>query len=146
MQIDTKESGPVEVAEQELFRFPQGLYGFETHRLFALLKDRRNPQNPFMWLQSATDRGVCFAVLDAAALFRDYCPPVPTGAGAALALGAQESPRYLVIANLPQAGGRLFLNLKCPVAVNSTARLGVQIILEDDRYPMRYYLPAREGV
>lgn len=146
MQIDTKESGPVEVAETDLIRFPQGLYGFETHRLFALLKDRRNPQNPFMWLQSAIDRGACFAVLDAASLFRDYCPPVPARAGATLSLGAQESPRYLVIASLPQAGGRLFLNLKCPVAVNPAARLGVQIILEDDRYPMRYYLPAREGV
>ncbi|MFT8887941.1 flagellar assembly protein FliW [Ethanoligenens sp.] len=145
MQINTKESGPIEVAEEDLFQFPQGLYGFEGHTHFAVLKDLQNPENPFMWLQSVSERSVCFAVLDAAALFRDYQPPVPAAIGTLLSINAAEPPRYLVIANLPQADRQLFLNLKCPVVVNPAARLGVQIILEDERYPMRYYLPAREG-
>lgn len=146
MQIETKENGRLEVPETCLFTFPQGVYGFETHRLFAILKDQKNAGNPFMWLQSAAEKAVCFAVLDAAALFQDYQPPLPETVASMLALQDGETPQYFVIANLPRAGGRLFLNLKCPVAVNPAARLGAQIILEDDRYPMRYYLPEREGV
>lgn len=146
MLIDTKESGRMDVPESCLFSFPQGVYGFEKHRVFAILKDRENPENPFMWLQSASEKNVCFAVLDAAALFQDYRPDIPETVSSLLALGEGAAPQYLVIANLPQANGRLFLNLKCPVVVNPAAHMGVQIILEDDRYPMRYYLPEREGV
>lgn len=146
MQIDAKESGRIEVPETSLFTFPQGVYGFQAHRQFAVLKDRKNAGNPFMWLQSAMDKNVCFAVLDAAVLFQDYCPPVPGAVADLLHLSQGDTPHYLVIANLPQADSRLFLNLKCPVVLNPAACLGAQVILEDEHYPMRYYLPAKGGV
>lgn len=143
MKIETRDSRTVEVEERALYTFPQGLYGFETCRLFAVLWDEQNPGNPFLWLQSAEEKTISFAVLDAARLFSDYAPPLSPQAARALRLEEGERPRFLVIASVPGPGERLFLNLKCPIALHDAQRLGVQLLLEDDRFPMRYYPPLR---
>lgn len=144
MATDMAHGADASVAHGAQYLFPQGLYGFETQRRFVLLRDEENPQNPFMWLKSEEEAGVAFPVLDAATLFSDYAPALPELAAQALELGEGGAPRFLVIASVLPEDGRLFLNLKCPVALNPARRLGTQMILEDERFPMRYYLPRKQ--
>lgn len=144
MIIKTKYLGYVEADENCLLKFPRGIYGFDDARRFALLKDLTNG-NPFMWLQNADAPEPCFVVVEPQKLRIDYGPDITAQMAEKISLDSEEDLRILVIATVPKEYSRLSLNLKCPVLINSAKNLASQVILEDERYPMRYHIFQEAG-
>lgn len=140
MIIETKELGFVEISEEDMITFPQGLYGFEDAVRFALLKDRSKPENPFMWLQCVDKKEPCFVVADPKRFFSDYSPVLSGEEIRRISSPKAENLRFLVIASVPKNVRKTSLNLKCPLALNISQRTAMQVILENTDYPMRCYL------
>lgn len=140
MVIDTKFLGRVEVEEENILRFPKGLYGFEEIRKFALLRRNGDDDNPFFWMQCAEKKEPCFVVTDPGAIFSDYHPSLTPAMAEAIRLKSPDVLRMLAIAHVDRAGGRVFLNLKCPVLINSVNNVAAQVILENDPYPIDYVI------
>jgi flagellar assembly factor FliW len=61
--------GPVEVSEQEVIEFPNGLIGLGGQR-YALLD--RNPGTPFRWLHCVEDPALALPVVAPAMFFGDF--------------------------------------------------------------------------
>jgi flagellar assembly factor FliW len=61
LSIDSHVLGRITISSNELFEFPQGLYGFDEPQSFALLK---TPRDGAFWLQSTTNPALAFLVID----------------------------------------------------------------------------------
>jgi len=145
VHVHTARFGRIEVEEDRVITFPRGIYGFEHCRRFFLHREpfRGRPVEAWLaWLQSVEDGDVAFLVMDPAVAFPTYRPAVPKADLETVGLAAQADGALLVIAVVPPDTRDITVNLRAPLLVNPAERLGVQVILEDDAYPLRQPLSS----
>ena len=146
MVIATKALGSIEVSQDDVIRFPHGLYGFEDATRFVLLRHGARPDSPFMWLQCVDGREPCFPVADPGSLLKDYRPVFSAKTLEDLGLASPEDLRTLVVATVPHDVKKMYFNLRSPIVINVREKVALQSILESDAYPVRYYFfEEREG-
>jgi len=142
MEVRTARFGPIEtvtVPETARLRFPDGLPGFEEHADFALIDEE--PYRPFVWLQSLHEPHVKFITLDVFLVRPDYDLVLSDADVAALDLRDPGEAQVFCILTIPETAEAMTANLKAPVVINRRRQLGRQVILPDDRYPLRHPLP-----
>jgi len=84
MLIKTKDFEYIEISEEDIISFPNGVYGFEDTKKFVILK---NPENIWMmYLQSAENEDPRFILLDPFMIFEDYNPLLPEARSSCSAL------------------------------------------------------------
>lgn len=145
MHIETTRFGALDVEERKVLTFPDGMPGFEEHRLFTLVPHHTTDGgkgSPFIWLQSLEDGGLAFLAMEPHQAFPDYAPRVPRAELEALALTEEAvRPRLYSLLTIPQGNPvGITANLMAPVVVNSRARLAKQIVLNTDEYGLRHRL------
>lgn len=134
MRIDSPVLGAIEVAEDKIIEFPQGLAGFEGNTRYALLHDEDGGAGLFM-LQSVDDPELMFSVTGPESLGIHYEFELDDGETAALGLGRPEQANVLVIlrkaedeADTP-AGAGLRANFMAPLVINAETRRGLQKVI-----------------
>jgi len=142
MLIETRDFGHIEIQEDDIVHFPGGLYGFEDSKRFALLDTGSSAG--VMHLQCVDAPNPRFIVLDPFAIVEDYAPEVPEDALKKLRANSVEDLSLLVIAVIPEDLNASTVNLKSPVAINFKEHLGMQVILGNRDYPVRFRLFDRE--
>lgn len=91
-------------------------------------------------LRDAQGGGTRLFVLDAGVFLPDYSPELSDEQAESLELERPEDAVVLVVAN-PAPGGTT-VNLLAPIVVNRTTGTCMQVILEDQDWPLRAELPA----
>ncbi len=142
MVIETRDFGPLEIQEDDIVHFPSGIYGFDDSRRFALLDTGSSAG--VMHLQCVEAPTPRFIVLDPFAILEDYAPEVPEEAMKKLRVDSAEDLSLLVIAVIPEDLNAATVNLKSPIAINFKEHLGMQVILGNRDYPVRFRLFDRE--
>ncbi len=141
MKINTERFGELEVEEKDLLHLKNGLIGFPDCTRVLLLN--HTPESPFRWLQSADEPGLAFVVIDPLLLIPDYPMEV---LGDALA-DEDSRPANLAVAaitSVPPAPAPITVNLAAPVAFDVGARVGAQVVLQDERFTTRHTLAQDE--
>lgn len=137
MRIETQRFGALQVEEQEMFLFPQGLIGLETLRQWLLVPD---PENPAVaWLQSASRGDRALAMISPRVFVPGYRIHVPAHSLSVLQLRSDH--RTYVLTTLSGQPGAMTTNLRAPVLINLERRLGCQVVTGDDQ-PVQFALPA----
>ena len=136
MRIETQRFGTLRINPEELFLFPQGLIGMESLRQWALLPDLENPS--VAWLQSASRGDRAIPVISPRAFFADYRVHVTRRDLACLHL--QPGAELYVLTTISGHVGRLTTNLRSPLLLNVSRRLGCQVVTGDDQ-PLQQPLP-----
>ena len=126
----------VRVPEAAVLTFPDGLPAFERHHRFALLQDARLA--PFLWLQSLHDPLVGFLVIEPGLFVSDYEFDVADPDVEALELNDPSQALVLTILSVPAAVRSMTANLQAPLVINPGKRLARQVILTDERFPLRH--------
>jgi flagellar assembly factor FliW len=127
----------IEIAEDTILAFPEGLPGFERHRQFALIQDPKLA--PFSWMQSLHDPLVGFLVIESGLLVRDYEFDIADPDVELLGLDDPADATVLSILVVPEEDVRsMTANLQAPVILNPRKRIAKQVILTDERFPLRY--------
>ncbi len=151
--IDSTRFGTIEVDEEAVITFSQGLFGFESYRRFVVLCI--DEKSPFRWLQSMEEPGLAFVVIEPRHFMPDYAPTISDADAEALGIGA-DTP-YLVFAVVTIPPGKpeeMTANLMGPIIVNAATRMARQVIVEDDCYSTKHVIlqelmnrqpAAREG-
>lgn len=119
-----------------MFEFPEGLCGFEALRRFVLIETA--PGAPWKWLQSVEEPDISFVVVDPFLIVPDYAPSLPEGDLARVGLGRPDEAVVFAIAVVPDDLERMTVNLRAPLLFNAAARRGCQVILPDERYPVKH--------
>ncbi|QDT05593.1 Flagellar assembly factor FliW [Rubripirellula lacrimiformis] len=140
MRIDTQRFGTLRLNANQLFLFPQGLIGMETLRQWALLPD---PQNASVaWLQSASRGDRAIALVSPRAFFEDYRVHVTRRELACLHM--QPGAEMYVMTTVSGHVGKLTTNLRSPLLLNLSRRLGCQVITSDEQ-PIQRSLPLAQA-
>lgn len=136
MRIDTQRFGTLQLDAEQLFLFPQGLIGMETLRHWVILPDDQNES--VAWLQSASRGDRAIAMISPRAFFDDYRVRVSRRELACLDLKGDSE--VYVLTTVSGHVGKLTTNLRSPLLVNFSKRLGCQVIT-DDLQPIQQSLP-----
>jgi flagellar assembly factor FliW len=138
MNISTKNFGDLEIDDEKILTFDEGLPGFRDDRRFAILNE--DSEEPFCWLQSMDNGDVAFALLNTFKLLPAYNPLVDESELAAL---GDISDKDLLIYNIvviPEDIKQMRVNLKAPVVINPATQKGRQVVAANEDYAIRHYI------
>ncbi len=122
--------------DETLLTFPKGLVGFPNLTRFRLYEP---PDGyPIKFLQATDAEWVSFTCIDPAAIKPDY--EVPLGDEDAQALGLEQpsDAMVLTLVVIPEDARKMTTNLAGPLVVNVKTRVGYQIVLNAEAYPLRH--------
>lgn len=114
--------------------FEEGIPGFPHLQFYQLTQ--HEPGSPFFSLDSMEETQIGFWLVDPFAFFPDYEFTLSDSAKAALRI-EEESPVGVLNILTVRSGNQVTVNLKAPIVINLANRMAKQVILEDDRYPVR---------
>lgn len=129
IKITSSRYGELEVTEDKVIEFPQGLAGFEELRRFALLHPESD-EPKYHILQSLEDADVAFTIADPAVFGFSYEIMLEDAQSALL--GQADTPEavaddaVLVILSKDTDNGPLRAVLKAPLILNLKTRRGMQ--------------------
>lgn len=146
IQIETTRFGQREtlaIDEGCLFSFPDGLPGFDQVQVYALLEDDRCL--PLRWLQAIDQPEVCFILVDPWLVLESFEVELGRRDLASLRIAEPDQAEVHAILAIRDQGASVTANLKAPIVLNRSCRLGRQIILADDRFELRQPVAALAG-
>src|SRR3954470_19800389 len=123
MKISTTRFGAVTIEDADILTFVDGLIGMEDCRRWVLLADAQN--TALGWLQSLDRPDVALGVVSPRRFVADY--QVRVARREIQPLGLQNPNDAQVLAIISHTGGSLAINLKAPLVINVSERLGRQI-------------------
>lgn len=141
VKVETTRFGEVEVEEEVLLRFPNGIIGFEGLDSFVMLEGPEG--TPLKWLQSTNEPAIAFVIADPSTIVPGYVVRVNGEDLDPLELDTPEDAAVAVIITVPGELEKATCNLLAPVVFNVEKRLGIQVVLDGD-YPIRHPLASRE--
>ena len=136
MQIDTTRFGQIDIPEEAVIRFPQGLYGLESIEEYCLLPHPGDA--PLYWLQAVTAPHVALMVTDPFHFCPGYEVEIPDPATDILSAAESSEVSVYTTVSVTRDQGGVYTNLLGPVVINHEARRGMQIVLDGSKYTTRY--------
>lgn len=135
MHINTQRFGTLPIESDDILLFSTGLVGFEDCRHWVLLADDSN--EAVAWLQCITHPDVGVPVTSPRRFLDSYVVRVAPSQLESLELDNTDS--AFVLAIISRNADQLTANLKAPLLVNLTRRLGRQVVVNDDQ-PLQHAL------
>lgn len=138
MNIETRNFGAMEIAEDKILTFQDGLIGFPDLKKFTLIVDEESEdRNKIFWLQSLEDGEFALPIVDPFAIFEEYNPVVEEEWFNQLGEFEQEDLLVLLTMTVPKDITQISVNQKAPIVINSNTNKACQIIVEGDDYQVR---------
>ncbi|MCI8507062.1 MAG: flagellar assembly protein FliW [Lachnospiraceae bacterium] len=139
MLAKTKFFGEVELDDDKVLEFPNGIIGFEDYKKFAILYDEDDKsENRISWLQSLDEQGLAFPVIDPLVVAPEYAPVIEDELLGPLDDPSEEDLLFLLAMTIPSDMTKVTANMKAPFIINAVARKGVQLIVENEDYPVKF--------
>jgi flagellar assembly factor FliW len=117
---------------EDIITFPDGIPGFENHTRFVVVP---MPQcEPFSWLACVDGIHLRFAIINPLIFIPDYSPKLSKEQLAELDIDELQDLVLYAIVTIGKNPVESTVNLAGPVIINKSARLGKQVLIEDNRY------------
>jgi flagellar assembly factor FliW len=139
MKLNTKHFGIIEIDENGIIDFPEGLPAFEDVKRFILLGNS-DQDSAFQWLQGVDNAELAFVVIDPKHIKPDYIVDIDDSEVDILAISDVNKVLVYSIVVIPQDISKMTANLKAPVLVNTENRRGKQVVMEKGNYGIRHYV------
>jgi flagellar assembly factor FliW len=120
----------------EEITFPSGLLGFPELKTFQLLEP--SDAYPLKFLQPTQREDIHFVCIDVAAIKMDYEVPLSDEDAQALAIQSPADALVLALVVIPSDPRQMTANLAGPILINLRTRLGRQIVLNTEHFPLKF--------
>lgn len=139
MILKTKHFGEIEIREQDIINFVNGIPGFEKLLQYVIIE---NPDEdiPFKWLQCIDDSNLAFVIIDPFVFKNDYEFDMPQNAIEKLHIKSHEDINIYTIVMVPKDIKEMTANLAAPIVINTVDKKGKQVLLEDGRYHRKHLI------
>jgi flagellar assembly factor FliW len=134
MQIESTRFGRVEIADDAVINFPDGLIGLPGTR-YALIA--QTEASVFLWLHSVDDPAVALPVANPWLFFGNYEVEVSDEDAEKLHLDGPANADILCVVRASDRLEDFTVNLRGPLVVNGPERIGRQIINETGDFSVR---------
>lgn len=138
MVINTKCFGEVNIADEKIITFESGLLGFEEYKKFTILYDVESKEDAISWLQSIDEPSLALPIISPMIVKPDYNPVVEDSLLESLGTITEENMAIFFIMTVPSDLTLMSANLKAPVLINADSKKGIQVIVENQDYPVKY--------
>ena len=140
MKLTTRIFGEVEIEDSKIINFPNGIIGFPDLTRFTLIHDEEEEsgKNTIRWLQSVDEPGFAMPVIDPLVVCPDYSPSVDETKVADIGDIKDEDVLVLVTVTVPHDLTKMTVNLMGPFVINTESMKGVQTIVENSDYPVKF--------
>jgi flagellar assembly factor FliW len=133
--INTTRFGQINLQQEDIITFPEGLLGFQDLRNFVLLDDPND--DIFAWLQSCELPSIAFPVLEPEIFGQYYSVNLTKNEQELLKLQPGQKPSFMNIITIPDDPTQMTANVKAPIVFNMQARVARQCVLQDNNLAIR---------
>lgn len=138
MIIETMRFGSLDVEEKDIIEIIDGLLGFEETRRYVLFD--HDSETPLKWLQAVDNPELAFVVMEPFIFCPDYEFDLSHNEVQELKLSNTDEAAVLVILVVPDDPKKITANIKAPIVINRTIKKGKQLVLNNEAYPVKFYL------
>lgn len=141
MEVKTKNMGTVEVPAERIISIPDGLFGFEDFKNYALID---SDYKPFLLMQSIEEENLSFYVIDPFLFCNDYEVDVEDKSLEPIGLKDPSDVCVLTIVTLPSNsnGNTVTANLEGPLIINRKNNKALQVVLSNTNYSTKFDIMA----
>ncbi|MDA8168212.1 MAG: flagellar assembly protein FliW [Nitrospiraceae bacterium] len=125
IKFGTSRFGNIEVEEDRIINFPEGLLGFSSLKRYILMDYK---DTPLKWLQAVDDPDVAFIVTGPSVISPGFSFRPDESTRQMLEIERDEDVAILVIVRVDS--GKVIANFNGPLILNAGNMKGVQVVLE----------------
>ena len=141
MRIETKIFGEIDIDEEKILHFTNGIIGFPDLKDFALMYDaEKGEKSNIRWLQSLQEPAFAMPVLDPLSVKPDYNPEVEDELLKPIGELNPDEMLVLVTLTVPKDITKMSVNLCAPIVIHTESRKACQIIVDNEKYPVKYMI------
>lgn len=138
-KIDTVRFGKIEVDEDKIIEFKEGIPGFEKEHEFVIVP--YNEESPFVFLQSLTTGTLSFIMVNPFTFFSDYEFVLDDDILSKMKIVKEEELLVFSFLTIPSDDiSQITTNLLAPIIINKTTLQAKQVILENTQYTTKHIL------
>lgn len=131
MEVKTKARGMIEVDDSHILTMPEGLFGFEDYKQYALIESE---YEPFIWLQSTQDENLAFLIVDPFLICSTYETDIDDASLSKIGVEKPEDIIVMTIVTIPSDGSNITANFQGPLVINKNTQKCLQVIVNDSRW------------
>ena len=140
MKIGTKYFGNIEIGEEKIIHFENGVLGFEDYKDYTILYDNEKEKSFFSWLQSTEESSLAFPIVNPFNVVESYNPQINDDMLELIGGISDEDTVVFLMATIPENVKQASVNMKAPLIINASSRKGVQVIAEGQEYEIKHKL------
>lgn len=139
MLIQTKYFGEIDITDEKIVTLERGLFGFEEYKQYTILYDcEKEGKTNISWFQSVDEPGLALPVINPLIVKEDYNPVVEDELLSGIGEITEENLVILLTMTVPKEIKEMSVNLKAPIIINADTRKGVQLIVDNQDYEVKY--------
>ncbi|MCI8327151.1 MAG: flagellar assembly protein FliW [Lachnospiraceae bacterium] len=139
MKVETRMFGEIDIEDEKIITFEDGIIGFPDLKKFSLIFDEdKEAKSEISWLQSMDEPVFALPVINPLAVKPDYNPTVEDELLKSLGNLEPDNTLVLVTITVPEDIEKMSINLKAPIVINADERKATQVIVdgEEIKYPI----------
>jgi len=139
MRVTTRLFGEIEIADEKIITFPNGIIGFADMTKFTLIYDEEQGSTAgIRWLQSLDEPGFAMPVMDPLTVKEDYNPEVDDELLKNIGKVTADNILVLVTVTVPSDLTKMSVNLQGPIIINVDECKACQVIVDTEGCPVKY--------
>ncbi|MHC6179284.1 flagellar assembly protein FliW [Clostridium sp. JNZ X4-2] len=143
MELKTKYHGVRNYEEKDIITFKKGIPGLEHLKKYIIFPAEENEL--FYILQSIEDLAIGLVLISPFNVVKDYEFKLDDNKIKELCINSQKDVLVLNTVTLSSKIKNITANLKAPLVININKKIGEQIILDNQKYSIKYPI-FKEGV
>lgn len=140
MLVKTRFFGEVDIEDDKILTFDNGIMGFEDMKRWTLIYDiEKGSEGPISWFQSLDMAELALPVINPYTVTAVYEPVVedellkPLGE-----FKDEELVTFLTITIPSEDPSKTTANFRAPILINPVNRKGIQVIVNNEDYPIKF--------
>lgn len=142
MLAQTRFFGEVNIDDEKILTFENGIMGFEDMKHWTIMYDiEKGTEGAISWLQSLDFPGLALPIISPYAITKEYAPVVEDELLAPLGEFKDEDLLIFLILTIPKENPKeTTANFKAPVLINPVNKKGLQLIINNEDYLIKQKL------
>lgn len=140
MLTKTRFFGEVDIDESKILTFDNGIMGFEDMKRWTIIYDEeKGSDTPISWFQSLDCEGLALPIINPFSVTSKYEPIVEDELLKSLGDFKDEDLVIFLTITIPKEDpSKTTANFKAPLLINSKNHKGMQVIVNNEDYPVKF--------
>lgn len=138
MKLNTSRFGEIDVNEEEIITFSDGLFGFEDIKKYIIFQMEED--NPLMWMQSIEEGSLAFIIIRPFEFNPSYSLQLSDNDVEELGLTSPDDSDIFGIVVVPEDPSKMTANLQGPIVINRVLKKGKQVISTSPKHKLKHFI------